>query len=347
MREKLKAGIKSKVRKPRKWKVGLSATLMMINWVTMTPLQGTPEDLNSLVAGDNYVPLPEKAPKVIYGVDNRTDTNLYEDREFREKAKSVAGMVHINKIVKDFRDENFHKFFKKTAKRNFNLCDDERFALQNVLPICSGFLAAPDVLVTAGHCIEKEEDCKNFKWVFDYVEGTDRIPNENIYGCKEIIGQKLKATQFTLKDYAVIRLDRKVTDREPLEIRMKGNPNWGEELLVIGHPLGLPQKITDGAQVKVGNVGGFLKPIRNLFRKRDFFMANLDAFVGNSGSPVFNKETGKVEGILIEGAEDFTEDPDLLCNRTVVKKDSGFVSDEKVFRARKIKPLMKILKSEQ
>lgn len=96
----------------------------------------------------------------------------------------------------------------------------------------------------------------------------------------------------------------------------------------------------------MGNLLGIFKPIRNLIRKRDFFMASLDAFVGNSGSPVFNKETGLVEGILVEGAEDFKEDPELLCNRAVVKKDSSVVTDEKVFRARKIKPLMKLLKEE-
>lgn len=331
---------KSKSQRKRRWRVGLSACLAVVNWVTMTPLHGGEDIQKRLITP----PLP--VPKVIYGTDDRQEANLYPDRVFREKAKSVAGMVSRNKLAPDFRNNDLQNFFKKSAKRAFNLCENERFALQSVLPICTGFLAAPDVIVTAGHCIEREADCKNFVWVFDYVEGTERLKNSNVYGCKEIIGQSLKANNFTLKDYAVIRLDRKVEGREPLPIRMKGRPNWGEDLLVIGHPLGLPLKISDNAEVKMGNLLGIFKPIRNLIRKRDFFMASLDAFVGNSGSPVFNKETGLVEGILVEGAEDFKEDPELLCNRAVVKKDSSVVTDEKVFRARKIKPLMKLLKEE-
>lgn len=321
--------------KRRKVKASFSALIALINWATMTPLQGRP----------HFDDRDFNGPKVIYGADNRFETQLYPDRVFREMAKSVAGMVHKNKIVPNFRNPETHVFFKKTAKRSFDLCPDERFALQNVLPICSGFLAAPDILVTAGHCIESIDDCENFTWIFDYEEGIEAIANKNIYGCKEIIGSKLKSSYFSLKDYAVIRLDRPVVGREPLKVRLKGRPNWGEPLVIIGHPLGLPQKISDGAEVKVGNALGFLRPIKNLVRKRDFFMANLDSYAGNSGSPVFNKNTGLVEGILIEGAEDFVEDTDQMCNRSVIKRDSAFVTDEKVFRINKVKPLKKILQA--
>lgn len=295
-------------------------------------------ELNTL-GGANGSILQDFGPRIIYGVDNRFETAHYGDRVFREKAKSVAGMVSKNKIVKDFLNPEFHTFFKKTAKRSYGLCEEERFALQNVLPICTGFLVAPDILVTAGHCITSERECNNFSWVFDYVEGTTRIPNENIYDCKEIIARATEDTYLTLNDYAVIRLDRKVEDREPLEFRRKGKPLLGTELVVIGHPIGLPQKIADGAEVKVGHYAGLLRPIRTIIRKRNFLMANLDTFVGNSGSPVFNKETGLVEGILVEGAEDFSEDPDLLCKRVIRKKDSGLQAEEKVFRINRIEAL--------
>lgn len=278
------------------------------------------------------------APKVIYGVDNRYDTEDFPDRTFREHAKSVAGMVSKNKIVKDWQNHEQHTFFKKTAKRAYGLCEEERFALQNVLPICTGFLVAPDILVTAGHCITSEEDCANFSWIFDYTEGTTKIPNNNIYNCKEIISKELKNTYLTLKDYAVIRLDRK-TDRKPLKFRRRGKPNWGTPLVVIGHPIGLPQKIANGAEVKVGHIAGALTPLRSIIRKRHFLMANVDAFVGNSGSPVFNEKTGEVEGILVEGAEDFIEDPDLLCKTSVKKSDSAFGVQEKIFRINRIKAI--------
>ncbi|MCR9203135.1 MAG: serine protease [Halobacteriovoraceae bacterium] len=287
--------------------------------------------------GDELIsPELGQIPNVIYGVDNRQDTENYHDRKFRELAKSVAGMVSKNKLVKDFLNPEQHSFFKKTAKRAYRLCEEERFALQNVLPICTGFLVAPDIMVTAGHCITSEEECERFAWVFDYTKGTTKIPNENIYNCKEILGRETKDTYLTLKDYAVIRLTRKVEGRKPLKFRRKGRPNLGTPLVVIGHPIGLPQKIANGAEVKIGHYSGLFTPIRSLIRKRHFIMANVDTFVGNSGSPVFNEDTGEVEGILVEGAEDFEEDPDFLCKRSVKKKDKAFGVEEKIFRINRI-----------
>ena len=41
--------------------------------------------------------------------------------------------------------------------------------------------------------------------------------------------------------------------------------------------------------------------ISNLY----YFTANLDTYRGNSGSPVFNAITHKVEGVLVRGEQDF------------------------------------------
>lgn len=274
--------------------------------------------------------------KVIYGKDHREEAREYPDALFREKAKSVAGMVSKRNLAQDFFDPNLINFFKKTASREFGLCEDERFSTQITLPVCTGFLVDEQHLVTAGHCFQREEDCENFVWVFDYVKGTKKLEADKVYGCQEIVQRELKSTYFSVKDYMVIKLDRPVTDREPLEYRKEGRPNYGEELVIIGHPLGLPQKIAGGAEVKLGNIRGAVKPISSLIKKRDYFMANLDAFVGNSGSPVFNEKTGLVEGILIEGAEDLFDDFDNLCTRAVKKRDSTHVTDEKIFRINRI-----------
>ncbi len=281
---------------------------------------------------------------VIYGKDNRYETELYPDREFREKAASVAGMVRTRSLRPDFAEdpENFSTFFKRTASRSYGVCTDELYSDQNVLPACTGFLVAPDVLVTAGHCVSEETPCESYSWVFGFKEGVTRFANSDIYKCKEVISQKLESSKYKLKDYAVIRLDRKVEDREPLEFRKKGKPNWGEDLLIIGHPYGLPQKIADGAKVKSGNFLGIFKPFSTFFKKQDYFISNLDSFVGNSGSPVFNKNTGLVEGILIEGADDFTVDEENNCKRIVHKKNGAHHSEEKVFRINRIPDLKKL-----
>jgi len=305
--------------------------LGIIQWGSITPLHGM------LISPDlgNFNP-------IIYGEDNRWDTEFYPVRMFRDKALSVAGMVSTRKLVPDSTDENYFKFFAKSATRQYGICQSERFSEQIVLPVCTGFLVAPDVLVTAGHCVESQRVCDNFSWVFDYVEGTERIEKRNVYKCKKVLSQKLKSSYFTFKDYAVIQLER-ATDRKPLAVRKKGKPNLGENLVVIGHPIGLPQKVADGAQVKIGNALSLLTPLRTIVRRRDFFMANLDTFQGNSGSPVFNEETGLVEGILTEGAADFVEDTENSCDQSVVRSNSGLVTDEKVFRITSVKELEELL----
>jgi V8-like Glu-specific endopeptidase len=98
---------------------------------------------------------------------------------------------------------------------------------------------------------------------------------------------------MTKDDYAVIQLDRKVTDRRPLSFRKSGKVSIGESVVVIGHPSGLPTKIADGAKVRS--------------HSGKYFVANLDTYGGNSGSAVFNHNTGEVEGILVRGENDYIQ----------------------------------------
>jgi hypothetical protein len=73
---------------------------------------------------------------------------------------------------------------------------------------------------------------------------------------------------------AVRGLDCKATGITPLCIRRSGTVSTGTGVLVIGHPATLPQKIAGGAMVK--GVGS------------SYFEADLDAYGGNSGSPLLD-----------------------------------------------------------
>ena len=92
-------------------------------------------------------------------------------------------------------------------------------------------------------------------------------------------------------DYAVVELDRPVTGRSPLMFRTSGQISDNAGLVVIGHPSGIPTKVAGGANVRSQDNG--------------FFVANLDTYGGNSGSAVFNSQSGVVEGILVRGERDF------------------------------------------
>lgn len=274
--------------------------------------------------------------KVIYGEDDRFEVEDYPDAAFRDLSESVAGMVRSTSLINDPSQPGRVIFPRRTAENFLNLCPDERFAKQITLPLCSGFLVGEDLLVTAGHCVENLGDCGRYKWVFDYKADTRSLAVEDVYSCKEILDVQVHDSKFKLLDYALIKLDRTVDNRAPLKYRQKSKAKINQPLVVIGHPMGLPMKISDGAQVSRMNLDEIKKPLSSLLKKRYYFLANLDAYGGNSGSPVFNQETREVEGILVEGAEDFVLDEARGCLVSNRLSNKRWITQEKVFRITKI-----------
>jgi len=262
--------------------------------------------------------------KIVYGEDNRVDWYESDNAMYRELALSTAAMIDKKKIS---ISGNSYKLSGKTLGKYINSCNNVRFKEQITAANCSGFLVGEDLLVTAGHCIKDMGDCKKYSWVFDYklkskIDKANTGDKSNVYNCKEIVERKL-STFWGKNDYALIKLDRK-TDRRALEYnddKVKDNA----ELVVIGHPTGLPQKIADGATVRDTT--------------RLYFVANLDTFGGNSGSAVFNAKTGLVEGILVRGDQDYISKA-TGC-RDVYTVDNNGGRGEEVTYIKNIKALRK------
>lgn len=235
-------------------------------------------------------------PPVIYGEDNRRDVFDEKNPKYVEFARATAAKVPTLFMRTVGRDV----IFRTMTLVDRGMCASERFSTQTTVSMCSGFLIGPKTLVTAGHCMKDVNDCKNFRWVFDYAMTSKEqlkvtVSPKSVYSCKKIISQKYDP----IEDYAVVELDRAVTDRKPLVIRRSGTLSPGTPVLVIGNPSGLPTKIADGANV------------RHL--DTNWFTANLDTFAGNSGSAVINTETHEVEGILVRGEVDYVDDPAQGC----------------------------------
>ncbi len=238
--------------------------------------------------------------KIVYGTDNREDIYQVNDPMFINLAISTAAMIPNYSLKQNKYGDYVAE--GNTLQKRMNVCSTERFAQQLSIGICSGFLIAPDLVVTAGHCMTKPDYCKNFKWVFDFAllgpnfenRTSMDIPSANVYSCKRIEEQKLTRSWAGNLDYAVIRLDRPVIGRRPLEFRTSGSVSKGDPLVIIGHPSGIPSKVSADAVVRSNN-------------KTNYFVTNLDSFGGNSGSAVFNSNTGLVEGILVRGATDYVK----------------------------------------
>jgi subtilisin-like proprotein convertase family protein len=234
--------------------------------------------------------------EVIYGDDDRRDF-YHQDNDPRmvEVARSTAALVQRAQVTPDTTNAAMSRLPAGTFGSSFNLCAEEPFKDQPNPGFCSGFLVGPTTFVTAGHCIDSATVCSSTAFVFGFAyDSADDDPtlvqNSDVYFCKRIIAQDYSGGTQT--DYAVIELDRPVEGRAPLAYRREGQIAVGAPLTVIGHPSGLPTKIAGGANVRSNDAG-------------PYFVANLDTYGGNSGSAVFNSDTGEVEGILVRGENDF------------------------------------------
>lgn len=231
--------------------------------------------------------------KVVYGEDNRLDIFEVTNPMHLKLAKATAAMVNNSNLEQTSADS------VKLSGSPLKVCSDEKFNGQITPASCSGFLVEHNdkqYMVTAGHCVSSESACKRISWVFDFAKtSADQteytVSKESVYKCTRLVERKLISS--TSDDYAVLELDRKVMDREALSFRTNGDIQEGEEVMVIGHPTGLPSKVADGSYVRES-------------KNRVYFVANLDTFAGNSGSAVFNSNSGEVEGILVRGHTDYT-----------------------------------------
>lgn len=245
--------------------------------------------------------------KVIYGNDNRRiHTEL--DTEFDADLIKVsdATLAQIPNWRIDSSADDVISIKTKDLRSGLNYCPDERFTESPSVSSCSAFLVAPDLILTAGHCVKDKYDCKKQTWVLDYNDGGEFIaPSGSVsfqksksYSCAELVSW----SNNPRLDFALIRLNRKVDDRKPLPIRRVGKVAINEELALAGHPLGLPKVISDRITIRDNSL-------------TYTFKTNADAFSGNSGSPIYGRDSKMVEGILVRGEDDFELNLDLICQR--------------------------------
>lgn len=228
--------------------------------------------------------------RVIYGADDRQDYYQVSEETWKTRANSTVALIRTANITIQGPTANI-----KTVSygAGMGLCKNEPFYEQETAAFCSGFLVAPDTIVTAGHCIRNQSSCDSTKFVFGFrlnaLAGQPRaVDADMVFGCKSLVHSVANPSG---EDFAIIKLDREVTHTPPLPFRTQGTIGAGEGLTVIGHPAGLPLKVAGGGAVRAV--------------KAEHLVTNLDTYGGNSGSAVFNSVTGELEGILVRGEMDF------------------------------------------
>lgn len=257
-----------------------------------------------------------EAPRGVYGTDDRKDVK--DAHGIEDFVRATAVMISKKNIVGNkvygytLRERLEYRFKSKNFDKNIKFLDQPTSAM------CTGFLIAPDILATAGHCIKELEDAKDYVWIFDYTNELKynntykyiEIDPRNVYEVTEVI--KARLDDSTVDDYSFLRLSKK-SERAPYRFRTSGKIGDGSNVNTIGSPTGLPLKFADNATV-VDN------------SQPTWFKNSIDTFPGNSGGPVFNPY-GFIEGIHVRGAVaqsqdgsytgDYKYDPLCDCIKTV------------------------------
>jgi hypothetical protein len=225
--------------------------------------------------------------KGIWYSDDRKDFYEITDERIKENANCTAIICRKGNLIDE--KNGFSTLKIKNYGETFNLCDSEPFRNQPIAAgrLCTGFLVKDDIVATAGHCVNKN-NVKDLCFVFgfkmkDVSTPVIQVPDENVYKGIKIIRSAFDR-RFTGEDWALVRLDRGVVEQTTATLS-KQDISLNQNVYVMGYPLGLPLKYAPGACV--------------CDIHENHFAAQLDVYSGNSGSPVFDKDTHKVIGMVV------------------------------------------------
>jgi hypothetical protein len=201
---------------------------------------------------------------------------------------------------------------------SFNaLCRSERFWEQPVVLErragtfdafgFSGYLVGPTTVLTCRHAWEWVAPEPQFA-VFDYAVDAGRHLATEIPASRAFpIRAKPRAVapdgaRGPAADWLLLELERPVTHLGSVPPPAVKPARSGRPVYALGHPRGLPLKLVDAAHVLA------VQPAT--------FRTDLDTFVGNSGSPVFDGLSHALVGIVLasqKGEGDFEAAPALGC----------------------------------
>ena len=252
--------------------------------------------------------------QAIYGSDDRRD--VFEVATQLPLQESIDSVVAIFKSedVQDNGDGTFTIRTQTLGTRYSDMCPTEKYVEQPVALhglVGSGVLVADDVIATAGHCIDDTNVASRlFVFGFQMINGTDAktvIEVGEIYRGVSLIDRQSSTTGA---DWALVRLDRPVTGHHVAAVRTAGAIADDAPVYVVGHPSSLPLKYAGNANVRDNTPS-------------THFVANLDTYGGNSGSPVFNAGSHTVEGILVRGETDYVYNTEGTCLVSLICPDTG------------------------
>jgi hypothetical protein len=252
----------------------------------------------------------EQRSRVVYGNDDRLEFYQVADEQLRRFARTQVAAILPNDAVLEVADAVEIKSEPLGAVQN--LCPSEPFISEPAGAYCTGVALGQDILLTAAHCV-RDLPCDRMSIVFGYRYDSEGVlatlSKNDVYTCARVLAMSAGSDSL---DYAWVLLDRPIRGQSIGTVRSRTDAlEPGELVTELGFSEGLP--------VKVG-AGRVADPHAAAL---DIFTAALDAFGGNSGSPVVD-ENLRIVGIQRRGAPDYQPTPAGCTAR--VRLDDGTAS---------------------
>jgi hypothetical protein len=259
----------------------------------------------------------------IYGADNRMD---WKDAASNLRRVADATAIVVSRAALTSCDANNCTYVgglpsaTDTVPPHQNqfvagLCFGEKFGPPTQIfgqstmlnAYCSSFLVGPDLMVSAGHCFvgvngslaSAQTACANTQVIFDFKADAGgntplTVQTSKVRSCSTVLGVRNNGLD---DDWVVFRLNAPIADdnRRPLAIRRGRKVSNRIPLAHAGYPAALPLKIAHPGKLVDNDHPNTMR-------------TTLDAFSGDSGGPVFHRDTETVEGIIAAGPSDFTFD---------------------------------------
>ena len=214
----------------------------------------------------------------IFGSDDRLLASQLQGG-LAVSATAVATMVrrHDNNLLPG---GGFRFAQANHAKDNRSLCPEQRFSNFNRPGevVCGSVLIAPDLVLTARHCIDEAEIsssmCRSqFSFLFGYNQNRNIFAADQTYSCNEILWNGMTNGV----DSMVIRLDRPVVGVQPVGLRTRSTSQEGDVVTLIGPQQRLPLIASPGVVRYRDTSSGQLRTVGT----------TMDCDVNQSGGPIF------------------------------------------------------------
>lgn len=247
-------------------------------------------------------PLPAGSvqDRIVYGDDDRVEARDYPDPKLRELADTLVGaLVPAEYVVA--QPGGGYLLSGPALGERLLLCPSEPLSEQPALARCTAILGERNTVITAGHCIDKNQ-LRELRFVQGYALGGDypAVPARRVHSLGRILS--FENGDIALQsgdDFAIVEL---ISDEALPSVVFEDPPatvKQGDAVVVVGTSEALPLKIEDGGAVYDDT-------------PEEYFEITSDTFQGGSGSPVF-APSGAYLGTVVGGAMDYAWDDTQQC----------------------------------